>query len=136
MAQFYDAILLVDRPMHGVGYSASVPFHLTIADYSRYTVTKTILDDNGFETLRLLREQFGRTKRQTMISTLMRIVLQQFDETKLSEQLTKWEFTENERMALESTQVVEDYVVDHEDKRSYLSLFVHAARRFGYISSS
>lgn len=53
-----------------------------------YTVTRTTLGDNGLDTLRLLQQQLGRTKRQTMIPTLMRIVMQKFGEAKFIEQLT------------------------------------------------
>lgn len=51
-------------------------------------MTKTTLDEKGSETLRLLRKQFGRTKRQTVNSTWMRIVPQNFDENDFSELLT------------------------------------------------
>lgn len=44
-------------------------------------------DDNGFQTLRLLRDQFARTKRQTMISMRAWIVLQKFGENRLIEQV-------------------------------------------------
>lgn len=47
---------------------------------------------NSFETLRLLRARFGTTKRQTMTSTQMCIVLQQFDWNRFIEQRSKWEF--------------------------------------------
>lgn len=91
------------------------------------------LDDNGFETLRRLRGQFGKTKRQTMTFRLMRSVLQKFDEAKFGEQLTKWEFVifgyervTNERLP----QLLDDLTTYHETKimvvsccrRSYLAL--------------
>lgn len=51
-------------------------------------MTPTTPDENTFETLRLLRERFGRAKRQTRISTWM-IVLQEFDENEFTQHLTK-----------------------------------------------
>lgn len=38
-------------------------------------MTISTANENGFETLRLLRVQYGKTKRCTMLSTLMRIML-------------------------------------------------------------
>ena len=81
-------------PMKRADYLSSVLFNvlLQLTKGPAYVLTRGTPDDNGFETLRLLRDQFGKTKRQTMISTLMRIVQQRFDETRFVEQLTKWEF--------------------------------------------
>lgn len=95
-------------------------------------VQQTTLDDNGFQTLLLLREQFGRTRRQTMMSTLMRVVLQNFDENNFIEQLTKWEFdiSEYERVSQgKTTRAAEDHVADQEDQRSNVSLLVQKERR-------
>lgn len=78
-------------------------------------------NDNGFETLRMLHEQLGRTKRQTMITTLMRIVLQMFDENTCIEQLTKFKFdiSECERVTSERLpelfRIVGDNIDDIED---------------------
>lgn len=55
-------------------------------------LTITTFDDNGFETLVVLRDRYGSPNRQTMNSTLVRIVSQTVGETTLIEQLTKWEF--------------------------------------------
>lgn len=55
-------------------------------------VTWTTLGDNGFETLRLPRTYFRKTKRQTIIFTMMRAASQKFDENILIEHTGKWEF--------------------------------------------
>lgn len=77
----------------GADWLASVPFNLLlqITTGPACTVTRTTLDDDGVETLQLLREQVGRTTRPTMSSTLMRVVLRKFDDNRFIEQLTKWE---------------------------------------------
>lgn len=70
---------------------ATRPSHSTVWSIRRERIQEIrwwILDDNRFETLRLLREHFGRTRRQTVITTLMRTVLQKFDENLFIEQLT------------------------------------------------
>lgn len=62
-------------------------------------MTRITLDDNGFEALLLFansfgrqpREQFRKTKRQTMTSTQMLIVPQKFGEARFIEQLIQWE---------------------------------------------
>lgn len=56
-----------------------------------YTVTISTTNDNEFEALRPLMVQYGNTKRHTMISMLMRIMLQKFDERKFVESPTHWE---------------------------------------------
>lgn len=65
--------------------------------------TRTTLDDNAFDTLRVLQQQFGRTKRQTMISTLMGMVTQKLDEANSVEQMTKCDvdISEYERVTSE-----------------------------------
>lgn len=64
---------------------------LQITNGAAYTVTRATLDDNGFDRLRLLLGQFGKAERHTVRNTLMRIVLQQFDESIFADQLTKRE---------------------------------------------
>lgn len=66
------------------------PF-LHITKGPSYAVTRTTLGDNGFETLQLLREQFRRTRRQTLISILVRIEVQKFGEDRCIEERTKRE---------------------------------------------
>lgn len=56
-----------------------------------YMVTKATTDDNGFETARLLRDHFGRAKRQMAISTSVRIVLHEFGGSRFIQQLARWE---------------------------------------------
>lgn len=71
-------------PHKNIDFLSSVLFNLLLQmvagpDY------RTTLDDNGIDTLRLLREQLGEMRRQTMISTLMRTVLQKLE-------VIDWEF--------------------------------------------
>lgn len=63
--------------------------NLLIQEDPAYIVTRTTLDDNGFELRRLLRKPLGETKRQTMIAMLMRIALQKIDDNRIIEHLTK-----------------------------------------------
>lgn len=56
-----------------------------------YIVTRVTADDKACEILRRWRVQFGRTKRQTMITTLMRNVLQKLGGNKFTEQLSDGE---------------------------------------------
>lgn len=84
---------------------ASVLFNLflQITKCAAHMATRTTLDDVGFETLQLLREQVGRTRRQTMVSTVVRHMLQKFDVTEFAEQFIEWEFVISgyERVTLE-----------------------------------
>lgn len=77
-------------------YLSSVLFNallqLTTCHYLVSTVTRTMPDDGGLDTLRLVREEFGRTKRQMAITTLMRIAPQKFGENKFIDQLSRWDF--------------------------------------------
>lgn len=105
MTQIYDVDLNKDTPAMGADYLASVLFNVVLhTTKSRaYTVTRTALHDSELETLRLLREQFGRTRRTTMISTLINIVLQKFGDNQFMEQLTKWELDISEYDLLKAT---------------------------------
>lgn len=51
-------------------------------------MTVGTLDDNGFDTLRRLPKKLAKTKRQTMVSTLMRVVQQKFGDNRFIEQRT------------------------------------------------
>lgn len=57
-----------------------------------YTMTKTPTDEYNFDTSRPLLDQCGRTKRQTMASTLIKIVVQNLDADRFIEPQTTWEF--------------------------------------------
>lgn len=87
------------------GTLSSVLFKVMVqmAKGTAYMVIGAKLDDGGFETLCLLRYQFGRTKRPMRISTLRRVLLQKFDEDRFTELLAKWEFdaSEYERVTAE-----------------------------------
>lgn len=89
----YDVDIYTESPTMGADYLASVLFnlHVQITKGPAYTVTRSTVDDKAFEMLRLLGEHVGRTRRQTMNSTLMRFVLQKFGEKKFINQLIKWE---------------------------------------------
>lgn len=105
MAVFYEVDFYNGNTTMGADYLASVLFNLVlqITKGPAYTVTRTTVDDKRFETERPLQERFGRTRRQTMISILTRIVLQTFGENTFIEQLTEWEFdiSEYERVTQE-----------------------------------
>lgn len=57
-----------------------------------YTQTRTTSDEHGFDTLRLLIDQFGKSTRVTMLSKLMSIFLQKVEVNNLIAQRTDWEF--------------------------------------------
>lgn len=70
---------------------------------SAYTVTRSMTNEHGCETVRLPKVQYVKTKICATISTLIRIMLQKLDETKFVEQLMRWEFdiAEYERVTAE-----------------------------------
>lgn len=80
MTDFYDKDTEkreeVTDPFRKANLLPSMLFNIMVHMNKRaaYTVTNTTPDDNGFEMLRLRRAQFGWTKRDTMSSTLMKIV--------------------------------------------------------------
>jgi len=56
-----------------------------------YVLVRTSNETNGFECLRLLRVQFGRTRRQRLLALVDRIVNLRLDGPNLSEKLVRWE---------------------------------------------
>lgn len=94
LTPIYGTNIPKDHRVSRSDYMAPVLFNvlLQVTKGATNTVTRTTVGDNGFDTLRLSQPPFGRTKRQTIISTLMRIVMQKYDEAKFIEQLAKWEF--------------------------------------------
>lgn len=55
-----------------------------------HMLARTTTNENGIDTLRLLKAQYGETKRRMMISMLMRIMLPNCDEAKFVEHITRW----------------------------------------------
>lgn len=90
MVQLYDYDLLTDHTTKAADYLASVVFSLLLQlmELPAYRDLAPPVD-NGIETLGMLHEQLGRTQRQTMMITWMRIVLHNFEDNK---QPTKWAF--------------------------------------------
>lgn len=94
-----------------------------------YTVTRMIPDDSGVGTPRLLREEFGRTKRQTMITTLMRIVMQKSGGDAFIEQRTRCNSSSLCMKGGPRGGYPNCGVADHEDAWGGVSVLVHADRR-------
>lgn len=69
MAGVYDNQTWAEAPhTTRVDYLAPALFNilLQLKKGPAYVLTGTTIDDNGFDTMRVLREQFGNTKRQTI----------------------------------------------------------------------
>lgn len=94
MTNHYDKDQDIQNPIKKADYLSSVLLNLLLQMMQgpAYIVTRAMLDNNGCEALRRLQAHFGKTKRQMAISMLMRIVRQKFDENRLVEQLTMWNF--------------------------------------------
>lgn len=82
------------EPHRETNYLGTVLFKL-IMSFTKdpaYPVTKSTTNERGFETSRLPKVRYGKTKRHMMTSTIMRNMLQKFDASKFVEQLARWEF--------------------------------------------
>lgn len=64
LTPIHDTSIPEDGWMRGYDYMASVLFHilLQVTKGAAYTVTRTTVDDNGFDTLRLLQQQFWQSE--------------------------------------------------------------------------
>lgn len=125
--EFYDGQQVLPDSSKRARYLSSVLFNILLQ------MTKGLHADESYDAFRVLRQQVGKTTRQSMSCTLMRVALQMFDENECIDQVTQWEFgiSGYGRDSGNTTRVAEDDIVDHYDRRCNAPRPLHASQRLG-----
>lgn len=84
----------IATPQEAAAHMAMVLYTLLLQLCKRpaYAAVVNVQDDNGFESLRQMKFHYGKSTRLAMITTLMKIVNQKFDENHLAQSLTTLEY--------------------------------------------